>query len=36
MIKKLVILALLALGLVSTVSADIPLPPDCWPDCQTN
>ena len=34
MTKKLVVLALLTLGLVATVSAEIPIPPDCWPSCQ--
>jgi hypothetical protein len=34
MIKKLVLLALLALGLATTVSADIPFPADCYPGCQ--
>lgn len=34
MIKKLIVLALLSLGLAVTVSADIPVPADCFPGCQ--
>lgn len=34
--KKLIYLAVVALGLMATVGADSPMPPDCWPDCPPN
>jgi hypothetical protein len=33
--KKLLAIAILALAFTATVSADIPTPPSCWPNCQT-
>jgi len=32
-LKKLIYIVVVALGLMSTVVADGPLPPDCWPNC---
>jgi hypothetical protein len=34
--KKLIYLAVVALGLMATVAADAPVPPDCWPTCSPN
>ena len=32
-LKKLVYVVVVALGLMATVGADIPMPPDCFPTC---
>jgi hypothetical protein len=34
--KKLIYLAVVALGLMATVGADIPWPPDCFPGCPSS
>ena len=32
--KKLIYLAVVALGLMATVGGEIPAPPDCFPGCR--
>jgi len=34
-LKKLIYAAVLALGLMVTMSADAPWPPSCFPNCDT-
>jgi hypothetical protein len=33
--KKLIYLAVVALGLMATAGADAPWPPDCYPNCSS-
>jgi hypothetical protein len=33
--KKLLAIVIIALAFTATVSADMPAPPSCWPNCTT-